>query len=72
MRIVHALAGVSLLAASSAVAGPYAGLAGDTPNTGPEGTGNFVSGQPGNPAKAKSGRSAATRSKSKTSTTFSH
>ena len=33
------------------------GTAGGTQNTGPQGTGNFVGGQPGNPANANSGRS---------------
>jgi len=62
MKTVLAFAFASLLAASPALAG----LAGDTPNTGPEGTGNFVSGKPGNPAKAKSERSA-TKTKNTTS-----
>jgi hypothetical protein len=53
MKTVLAFAFAGLLTASPAFAGP----AGDTPNTGPEGTGNFVSGKPGNPTKATSGRS---------------
>ena len=57
MKTVLAFAIIGVLAAAPALAGPYAGLAGDTPDTGPQGTGNFVSGKPGNPAKAKSGRS---------------
>jgi hypothetical protein len=47
MKTVLAFAFAGLLAASPAFAGP----AGDTPNTGPEGTGNFVSGKRGNPDK---------------------
>jgi hypothetical protein len=62
MKIVLAFAFAGLLAASPALAG----LAGDTPNTGPEGTGNFVAGKPGNPAKGNSGRSA-TKAKNTTS-----
>jgi hypothetical protein len=67
MKTVLAFVFAGVLAASSALAGPYAGLAGDTPNSGPEGSGNFVSGKPGNPAKAKSGRSATKSLKSTTS-----
>ena len=42
MKTVRAFVLVSVLAASPAFA---AGPAGDTPNTGPEGSGNFVAGQ---------------------------
>jgi hypothetical protein len=45
MKTVRAFVLAGVLAASPAFAGPYSGLAGDTPNTGPEGTGNFVAGQ---------------------------
>jgi hypothetical protein len=41
----------------SAPAFAQTGTAGGTQNTGPQGTGNFVSGKPGNANKATSGRS---------------
>ena len=79
MKTLFALATATFLVASPVFAGPYAGLAGDTPNTGPEGTGNFVrgrpegrgnfvSGTPGNPENAMSGPSLTTPSKSGTNT----
>ncbi|MBV8848664.1 MAG: hypothetical protein JOZ16_03670 [Methylobacteriaceae bacterium] len=55
MKTTFALVVAGLLAAGPALA---QGTAGGTPNTGPQGTGNFVSGKPGDPAApgtAKSG-----------------
>ena len=55
MKLAFALVAAGLMAAGPAVA---QGTAGGTPNRGPEGTGNFVSGKPGDPAApgtAKSG-----------------
>jgi hypothetical protein len=47
MKIAFALVAAGLMAAGPAFA---QGTAGGTPNTGPQGTGNFVSGKPGDPA----------------------
>jgi hypothetical protein len=56
MRTTLALIVAGLLAAGPAFA---QGTAGGTPNTGPQGTGNFVSGKPGDPANPNTGRSGA-------------
>ena len=50
----------ALLAAGLMAAAPaFAQTAGGTTNTGPQGTGNFVSGKPGDPANPNTGRSGA-------------
>ena len=57
MKLTFALVAAGLMVAGPAFA---QGTAGGTPNTGPQGTGNFVSGKPGDPAApgtAKSGAS---------------
>jgi hypothetical protein len=50
---------LAVIAAGFMIAGPAfaQGTAGGTPNTGPQGTGNFVSGKPGDPAAPTTGRS---------------
>jgi hypothetical protein len=52
---------LAVIAAGFMVAGPAfaQGTAGGTTNTGPQGTGNFVSGKPGDPAAPTTGRSGA-------------
>ena len=55
MKIAFALVAAGLMAAGPAFA---QGTAGGTPNTGPQGTGNFVAGKPegtGNPVAGKPG-----------------
>src|SRR3954454_22573331 len=47
LRTALALVAAGIMAAGPAFA---QGTAGGTPNTGPQGTGNFVSGKPGDPA----------------------
>jgi hypothetical protein len=48
---------LSVLAAGLLTSLPVlAQLAGDTQNTGPQGTGNFVSGKPGEPGAATTGK----------------
>ena len=65
MKTKLALICAALLVSAPAFA--QTGTAGGTQNTGPEGTGNFVSGQPGNPADTNSGRSGATNTTGATS-----
>ena len=55
MKMKLGLTFAAMLIAAPAFA--QTGTAGGTQNSGPQGTGNFVSGKPGNPSDANSGRS---------------
>jgi hypothetical protein len=64
MKIAFALVAAGLMAAGPAFA---QGTAGGTANTGPQGTGNFVAGKPGDPTKPGANTSGAGAGASSTS-----